>query len=195
MKKKWTEEAVMDEILKVMSERCFDRMPSRSEIIETCGNHRLDSAITSNGGYLYFAKKVNATVKNSETKFGVQVEDRILNMISDKFKSVEDTAMRYPYDLLVDSCVKIDVKAARKSFVRGYGVYSFRLAKRQQTCDFYVACPVEGDEIVKVYVIPSVVLHGQVQLCISAEKSKYDKYLDRWDLVSDMSHYMSEVCV
>lgn len=195
MRKKWTEEAVMDGIMQVMAERCFDRMPSRSEIVETCGNHRLDSAITSNGGYLYFAKMVGAKVKKSETSFGVRAEKRIIDMISDKFESVESTATRHPYDILVDGCVKIDVKAARKSSVRQYDVYSFGLAKRHQTCDFYVACPVEDDKIIKVYVIPSVVLHGQTQLCMTTGKSKYDKYLDRWDLVSDMSRFMRRECV
>ena len=65
----------------------------------------------------------------------------------------------YPYDILVNRNVKVDVKASR--LFNNYGnskYYTFNLEKKDQTCDIFVFyCINQNDEIERTFVIPSAV--------------------------------------
>jgi len=180
----WSDAKVKNHILEAAECLCLDRMPSRSELETFCGDTRLTNAIQRRGGFRYWARKVSLDLKESETKFGQDAEEQVIKLMWSKGFDCELTPTKHPYDILVEKCAKIDVKAARETLIRGYPSYSFRIAKPQQTCDFYILVPVGGDgEIIKTYIIPAHVVSGQKQICISTTESAYDVYMDRWDLI------------
>lgn len=166
----------------------LDRMPSRSEVEAYYGNSSLSNAISKSGGFYHWAEKLGLEIKKSETKLGYDIEVLAMKLLEDKGYSCEKTSVCFPYDLLVNGSVKVDVKAARVSKVRTTDVYSFRLAKPQQTCDVYVAmCLDEDDKPMKVYVIPAHIMHGKKQLALGVGHSVYDKYLNRWEIIEELT--------
>lgn len=191
---KWTDKDIENGIAKVVDFLEIERMPSRREIDDFYGNHALSNKISRTGGFFFWANKLGLQVKESESKLGISLEHQVMEMLKDMGFKCEMTATRYPYDLLVDNCVKIDVKAARKSKVGSSDVYSFRIAKPQQTCDVYIAiCLSESKTIERVYVIPSIVLSGKKQLCIGAGHSSYDTYINRWDFIEQMATAFKQI--
>ena len=191
----WNREFVKEEIKRVMAFYQIDRMPTLAECDSYEGNTSLSNRISKEGGFYVMAKEMGLEIKQSETGLGYQFEIFAADMIRDMFDdtTVEMTPTRFPYDLLVDGRVKIDVKTAKRSKVNGADVYSFGLAKKQPTCDIYIAFCITDDKVVeKTYVIPAHVMTGKSQLCLGINASKYDIYLDRYDLIKQMSKMFSE---
>ena len=183
----WTEKAIEDAINEVRYSWLLDRMPSRKEVEDYYGGAAESCAIMKSGGYYHWAKKLGLEIKRSQSSLGYEVENEVKELIECLGYRCESTSTRHPYDLLVNGCVKIDVKAARVSKANGSDCYSFRLAKPQQTCDVYVAvCLNDDKEPQKIYVIPAHVMTGKTQLAIGAEHSKYDQYIDRWDIIDQL---------
>ena len=45
----------------------------------------------------------------------------------------------------------------------------------------------------KVYVVPSVVVSGQVQISIGGTNSKYNIYLERWDFIDAFDEFYKKI--
>ena len=185
---RWTKQELESGIMKVVDFLDIDRMPSKSEIEEFYGNTSLSNKISRTGGLYYWADQLGLEIKESESKFGIEVELYVKEVLENMGFKCETTSTKHPYDLLVDDCVKVDVKAARVTKVRGSDAYSFRLAKPKQTCDVYVAVCVDDEKnIQKTYIVPSIIMSGKKQLAVGVEHSIYDAYIDRWDVIETMS--------
>lgn len=71
--------------------------------------------------------------------------------------------------------------------------YTFNLEKKNPTCDIYVAfCVDDYLNPIKTYVIPSKFLH-LTQLSIGRYKSKYDRFLDRWDYIDVFDKFYKQL--
>ena len=162
---KWSEEKIVEALLFMIDKCGMNTMPTHSEI------------------------------KECESKFGDQLEDYCVLQIQEKLGlDGEKTKPRYPYDILVNRSVKVDVKVSR--LFNNYGnskYYTFNLEKKDQTCDIFVFyCINQNDEIERTFVIPSTVLSGKTQLAVG-ESSMYDKYIDQWRFISDYNKFMTEL--
>lgn len=186
--KKWTEEEIIIKIKEMVENLEMDTMPTHSELNNYFGSSSLSGAISKRGGSARFAKILGLEIKNCETKFGEKLEDYCALQIQEKLKlQCEKTNSRFPYDILVDRAVKIDVKASR--LFENYGkskYYTFNLEKKEQTCDVFVFyCINEKNEIEKTLIIPAYVLSGKKQFSLGL-KSMYDKYENKWEYIK---HY------
>ena len=180
----WTERDIENGINEIRHAWLLERMPSMAEVKMYYGDCRLTNAISKSGGFRYWAKKMGLEVKDSESQLGYECEMMVMQLLKEQGYDCEKTSIRHPYDLLVNGCVKIDVKVARVSKCRTSDSYSFRLAKPQQTCDVYIAvCLGDSAEPKKTYIIPSHVMTGKKQLTLGIVHSKYDEYIDRWDII------------
>ena len=179
-----------------MIDKCgMDTMPTHSEIREFFGDNALVCAISKRNGTKYYAKLLGMEIKECESKFGDQLEDYCVLQIQEKLGlDGEKTKPRYPYDILVNRSVKVDVKVSR--LFNNYGnskYYTFNLEKKDQTCDIFVFyCINQNDEIERTFVIPSTVLSGKTQLAVG-KSSMYDKYIDQWRFISDYNKFMTEL--
>ena len=191
---RWTDQVVRESIMEVANTFAERRMPSRSEIEDYYGNSALTSRISRTGGTYYWAEVLGLEVKESETKVGLIAERAIKERVSQMGFDVELTGFKHPYDLLVDGCVKVDVKTAHKSKIHGCDVYAYRLAKPQQTCDVYVFCEMDKNEIVKTYVVPSAIISGQVQVEMGIGSTKYEPFCNRFDLIGRMVEFQKSLC-
>lgn len=180
---KWTEELIEEKLMEVAN--TFDpvRMPSLAEIRRHYGDNALKSQLCRTGGVYRWAEKLGLEVKHSETLLGVQTEKQVAKILTRLGYEVEETPIRHPYDLLINGCVKVDVKAANISYIRGSKIRAYRLAKRQHTCDIYLFCEIDDNKISNVYVVPASAVTNQVQVEMGTFKTIYEKYRDRYDLI------------
>lgn len=186
----WTDELIGSEITELADQFNPPRMPTKSEMVEMRGDYALSCAVSKHGGFTYWANRLGLEQKHSDTLLGVEGEKTIANILETKGFDVKLTSVKHPYDLLINGCVKVDVKTAKVSSVRGYPIHSYRLAKRDHTCDFYIFY--EYDTL-KVYVVPAYKCQGQVQVGMGIGSKVYQKYLGAFDLIkraSDMYQRM-----
>lgn len=180
----WTDELIAENINRIASLFLPKRMPTNSEVIRIEGDHRLANAIQKSGGYEYWANRLGLEQKYSETKLGIDGEKTIARALETKGFEVKTTSIKHPYDLLVNGCIKVDVKTANTSLIRGCPVHAYRISKRDHTCDFYIFY--EHDTS-KTYVVPAHKCKGQVQVEMGNESKLYAKYLEAYHLISEAS--------
>ena len=186
----WKEIEIAKGIKYVMDVAGIDTMPNQSITKNIMGDTSLNNAISRSGGFIFWANKLGIKNSGIETMFGVKFEKYCADFIIENFDlDVQKMNAHYPYDLLVSENIKIDVKAGRK--YRGkFSFYTFNLEKRFPTCDIFVAyCVSDNNEIIKTYVIPSKILYGITQLSVGINQSKYDKYLDAWEVIDKYNEF------
>ena len=132
----WTDELVQDRILNCVSTLGLKRMPSRQELHDFYGSDALTNKIRRSGGYYDWATRLGLPMKESETQTGKTGETRAKELLEQHGFYVQRMSTRYPYDLYVNGCVKVDVKTAHPTKTPGTAkCYSFGLSKKCPTCD------------------------------------------------------------
>lgn len=192
--KKWSDDAIRKSINKVVIAYDLKRMPSRSEVEQFYGNTSLTNAISKRCGWYELAKEMGLQIKDSETYFGKKQEEIARQTLITKGFEVRKMPQNYPYDLLVNDCVKVDVKASSLHKVESGAFYSFNIEKSYPTCDIYILYILNVDKSTKkVLVIPSSVIPYNTQISVGEKKSKYDKYADKWEYIEQYSEFYENV--
>jgi hypothetical protein len=170
-------------------------MPSRQECVSFYGDHRLANAITRRkGGWYTLAKDLGLSIKDSETYVGKMQEEVACEMLKERGFETERMPQNFPYDILVDNCVKIDVKASRLYRGENGNFFSFNIEKKYATCDIYILLTLNDDgEVTSTFVVPSVFVIKNTQISIGERNSKYHCFKDRWDYISNLSKFCGEV--
>lgn len=190
---KWDDESIKEAIKYVMEKGKIESMPTHTQMDSIIGNAGLSCAISKRGGSVYWANKLGLNIKPCESKFGACYEDRCIGELIDRGYDCEHTESKYPYDILVNDNVKIDVKVSNLYQSKNGSFYTFNLEKVKPTCDIFVCYCVEYDEVVKTFVIPSCVLSGKCQLSVGEIKSIYDKYIDAWWFVEEYDAFYQDI--
>lgn len=189
---KWTNEKIKEEILRVKDTLMLDRMPTRTEIIKVTNSSALPCKITKTKGYYGWAKELKLKIKDSETTFGKKQELFIKNKLEGMGYKVGQMTQNYPYDLLVNDNIRIDVKASRLFKGEAGNYYTFNLYKKYATCDIYIClCYSDNEQLDKVLIIPAHKLKI-TQLSVG-KTSIYDVYKDRYDLIDKYDLFYQEV--
>ncbi|GAA0115256.1 hypothetical protein [Clostridium senegalense] len=191
--KQWSEDEVKEEIFKVMEFLNIETMPSNSELIKVTKNYSLSNKIARSGGFKFWAKKLGLELKESDSKFGWKGEKIIFDLLTKKQYKVERMSVRYPFDLLVNENIKIDVKTANRHSPSNakYYFHTFNLEKKNPTCDIYVCLAFNNENLEKLLIIPSKFLR-KTQLSIGKE-SQYDKYINRWDYIEEYDKFYKSI--
>lgn len=181
----WTDEKILEKLKEMIDCTKQKSMPTHSEIFDFFGDYKLTNAIRRHGGTKKFADILGVEIKKYESFIGDTYECLCIEYLINSFSLECDKMVpRYPYDILVEKCLKLDVKAGRKVLTKDAFYYTFNIEKSCQTCDVYVCYCLNDDmSINKTYIIPSHILSGKNQLSLGISKSKYDIYLDRWDII------------
>ena len=191
--RKWTDDFLNSEIRSTMKTLGIERMPS-SEELKKIHRNDLHCAI-SKRTYSSVAKKLGLELKRSETKTGNEWEVWAKKHLEELGFAVELTSTKHPYDLLVEGSVKIDVKFANSYMMHDVSkVYTYRLAKKQPTCDLYILIGKDHETgELKIYVIPSH--HVKMNMVNMGVCSKYDVYLEKFDYISEYAFFFNSIKV
>lgn len=185
-----SEKEVEIEIKRAMRKLSINRMPSHNELIQLEDGERLHRSIIKTYGYREWAHKLKLDSKDSETTLGLNYEEVVIEDLRDRGYKVDVMTTNHPFDILINKAVKIDVKVARPHMLRGESrVHAFSTNKKYGSCDLYLAIALdEADKIEKTLIIPSHRL--QIVTLTIGNKSKYDVYNNRHDLIDKYSEFL-----
>lgn len=188
---KWDEQMIEKELFACINALDIRRMPTASELV-SLGRNDLHIQVGRTKTYRGWAEHLGLEMKTSSTLEGQINEDVVEVMLKDRGYTVENMSTKFPYDLLVNGAVKIDVKIANPFYVRGSRVHTFGINKKNPTCDIYICLAFDEEkEVEKLLIIPSHKLRIKT-LCIGKE-SKYDQYKDDWGLIDEYNKFMSRI--
>ena len=189
--RKWNDELIEKEIFKCMVDLQIDRMPTSSEL-RNMGRNDLHMAVQRFGKYSGWADKLSLSRKDSETVMGQNFEDVVTKLIQSIGHTVDRMSTKFPYDLLINKSVKVDVKCGSAYELKGSRVHSFGINKQDPTCDVYIILALsEEGQVERTMVIPSHLLRVKT-LCIGKD-SKYNRFIDRWDYIDKYSDFLKSV--
>lgn len=186
----WSDDSIKSEVMKVKDALCLSRMPTRKECKDFYGNTALTGAITRRYGWYALANELGLPIKDCETTTGKMAEGLAEKLLAYHGFTVKRMSQNFPYDILLNDCVKIDVKASKVYSGKNGDFYSFRLEKPYATCDFYILLELnERDEIDRAMVVPSHHVMFNKQISVGMKDSKYHRYTDRFDYLRDASSF------
>jgi hypothetical protein len=187
---KWTDESIKTEIYSVISALNLDRMPTRSEMVSVVGNGLPCIISKSKVGFYGWADKLGLETKKSETSSGKKYEfiaERDIQKVYDVDLDIKQMAQNYPFDLLVDDVLKIDVKVGKRHNHFGCPSYTFGTGKKYASCDLYLCYGLgEDGQVETVYLIPSKAALATTLNITIGGNSKYNKYINKWELIGSM---------
>lgn len=192
---RWTDEKIQDSIEEIVNSLGLDHFPTHSELNNYFGTNGVSLAISRHGGTRKWAKRMNMSILNCASEFGNDFELRAIGDIYEETALMAvQTKPRYPYDLLVDGCIKVDVKVSRQIFTNCHTWQNtFNLEKKEPTCDIFILyCLDETGNFIKKLIIPSCVLAGQTQVGVGSN-SKWDKYEENWNLFLDYYEFYQKL--
>jgi len=177
----WNDELIKEKILGCMKSLNIDRMPSRTEMDLVYKDSSLSNKLCKSGGIYSWANKLNIPIKDSETLKGIRYEEIFKEKLISIGYKAELTPVKFPYDILCQDFVKIDVKVSMGVYTNDSFYFTFNLEYKIPKCDIYAFYCV-NDKQSKLYIIPSHKLIGIKQLSVGLV-SEYDIYVDRYDLL------------
>lgn len=190
----WSDELIREKILEVVNGMELDRMPSRKEVEAFYGDSCLTNAISRRGGWYQLASDLDLPIKQSETYFGKSHEKQVRDILISMGHEVRQMPQNFPYDLLVDDCVKIDVKVSRLYEGAAGNFYSFNLEKPFCTCDIYVLRLMQKSGTISSLIVPSKFVPTNTQISVGEKNSKYHRFLEKWDFINDYIAFFDSVC-
>lgn len=191
---KWTDELIETYILRVVDCKGLKHFPTHSEMNSFYGSSRLSAKVSESGGTRFWAEKLGLPIKDCESELGNDYELYAIDDIKHNLGlEAYQTKPRYPYDLLVNNSIKIDVKVSYPYQDKGHAyANTFNLEKREPTCDIFIMYCLDFDgNIAKTLIIPAIALFGKTQLAVG-KKSKWDTYKDKWSYISEYDLFMSK---
>lgn len=178
---KWTNEIIENKIYEVMNILGINRMPSASEIKCILKDSSLSNKIAKTGGFTKWADKLGLKTKKSETQLGNKFENKAKEIIESKGYKVELMNYKYPFDLLVNDAIRIDVKSAKAYLSQGSRCHTVGINKKYATCDLYLIFALdEYENIERTFIMPGCDL--RVTSMSFGKDSIYNAYINRWDL-------------
>ena len=134
--------------------------------------------------------KARHPIVGGYAKTGAEWEERASMLLKQKGFDNELMLFRCPFDIRLESGLRIDVKAPssliQSPSQRGYSWYSVSNLKGGHFCDFFmVMIPNIPKRI--IFIVPAHVFKGKnyARFCYpSRYKTKYDQYRDRYDLLT-----------
>lgn len=190
----WDEDKIKARILEVVQNTNLNRMPSRSEVEQYYGDCKLTNAISKRMGWYALAKEMGLVIKDSETYFGKRYEEKAKEYIISLGYEVKRMPTKYPYDLLVEDCLKVDVKASRLYTGENGNFFSCNLDKQYCTCDIYIIFLINEDNTTRdILVIPSKFVATNTQISIGEKTSKYYKFSHKWDYLEQYINFSTSV--
>lgn len=191
---RWTDEAIKEKVIEVKTMLGIDRMPSRKECMEYFNDNALVSVVSRRMGWYKLAQELGLSIKPTETALGKRIEEHAMTQIEGIGFCVVRMPQNFPYDLLVNGCVKVDIKASRLYKGELGNFYSFNLEKPYATCDLYVLYTLDEQNIPKeAYVIPSKFVFANTQISIGEKNSKYHIYREKWMYLKRISDFFGSL--
>lgn len=188
----WTKDLIAQKIRETVKALKLSSMPTRKQFVKYYGDDKLTNKISKTLGYYGWAKELGLPVQANDTLKGKISEKYAADLLSNHGYEALQMAQNYPYDLLVNHVVKVDVKYSNLYHGPQGNFYSYALRKKYPTCDIYMLIANADNQQKLIYLLPSKDAI-QLQIGIGEHKSIYDKYLNRYDIIDQYLKLYSEI--
>lgn len=157
------------------------KMPSVSYLRET-GRNGLMCAITRRGGFLKWSERLGLNRSTSDSDTGWEGEKMVESILARHLLPVSKPgAVKSPYDLLVDGCLRVDVKSARFAEYGYSKGWFYRIGKWPQADVIALLKLDTGD----VYWLPWWVC-PTTNITITPTGNRYTGFLNRIEVVQSL---------
>lgn len=179
MRKTWTDQMIAADLIRLSGETMV--MPS-NQVLSEVGRGDLSNAISRRGGFQAWADRLGLKRGKSDSDTGWDGEIALTEKLrAEGFVPERITGVKSPFDLLIDSHVRIDVKSANYA---EYGVckgWFYRLGKYPQA-DIIAFYQLDTKDC---YFIPWQFC-PKSNVTISRSGGKYKEFKNRYDLVTQI---------
>lgn len=193
--RKYTDEQVKEQILKVISELKLDRFPTRDEMNKFSGNSSLSGVVSKRGGFVKWSKIMNLPMKESETLTGYYGEDLLKEIIQEKGYKIERQTANCLYDFIVNDYIRVDCKYSHLYKGKNGNFYAFNLEEKMHDCDLFIFICEDDSKNKRVVIVPQSLLQNQGQVSMGEINSKWYKYTDRYDLIDRYEEFYKQINV
>lgn len=189
----WNKEKIKKGILEVIENTGLKRMPISSEVSNYFGDYKLSNAISKRKLWYPLADELGLEIKESETTVGKKAEQIAFETIISRGYEAERMPQNFPYDILVEDSVKVDVKKSSLYHGSCGNFYTFNLEKPYSTCDIYILYLKDKDNRQKTIILPSKFVARNTQISIGESKSKYYEFEDKWNYLDEYVDFYRKV--
>ena len=178
-RKTWTEAMIADRIME--NYRNTGLMPTNQYLLET-GQGDLSNQIAKKGGFFKWADRLGLSRAPSASDTGWDGEKRVQKILeSAGFQVERSIAVKWPFDLLVNKVLRIDVKSANFAVYGACKGWFYRIGKVPQA-DLMALHQLDTGE---TYWIPwHIIPHSNVT--ISKDGGKWAPYKEALWIVQSM---------
>lgn len=178
-RKLWNDDRFTEELLSVS--KIFGKMPSNSDL-RSINRLDLSNQIARRGGFLGVAKKFNLHRSHSDSDTGWDGERDLQDILIQKgFSAERITAVKSPFDLCINGCLRLDVKSTSYSEQGACRGWFYRVGKAPQA-DIVAFFQLDTKN---VYFIPWNKCPW-TNVTISRGGGKYKNYLNRYDYIEHL---------
>lgn len=182
----WTDELIAADLRQAA--QMIGSFPSASEL-RRLGRNDLCCAIVRCGGFASWASRIGMERKGSDSDTGWEGERVMRDIFTAMgYRCEKATAVKSPFDLLVDDVLRVDVKSARfKEYGPSKGWF-FRIGKIPQA-DLVVLLKLDTQAF---YAVPWWDCPTS-NITITPTGDRYTQYLNGWHVVKDMVQQAKEM--
>lgn len=186
----WTHELIAQKIMESVDALGLKVMPTRKQLIQYYGDDKLTNKVSKTLGYYGWAKELNLPIQINDTSKAKLSEAHAAELLLAHGYRAERMLTNYPFDILVNDKVRIDVKFANLYCGPKGNFYSFALRKKHPTCDIYMLIANASPE--KIYFVPACRC-VQTQIGIGETTSAYEKWHDRYDVIDQYLKFYQRI--
>lgn len=176
---KWTPDILKKELAIIADS--LGKMPSAQDL-KRIGRNDVGSYIAKNGGFEYWANQIGRTREHSDSDTGWDGEKSLMGILIEKgFDCEAADHLRCPYDLRVNSLLRIDVKSTNYAEYGACKGWFYRIGKDAQS-DVIALHELDTKD---TYFIPCNIC-PKTNITISRGGGKYAEFKNRFDLLEKL---------
>jgi hypothetical protein len=178
-RKTWTEAMISERIME--NYRNTGLMPTNQYLVDS-GQGDLANQITKKGGFFKWAERLGLSRVHSDSDTGWDGEKRVQTILeSAGFQVERSIAVKWPFDLLVNKVLRIDVKSANFAAYGPSKGWFYRIGKAPQA-DLMALHQLDTGE---TYWIPWHIINHS-NMTISRDGGKWAQYKEALWIVQSM---------
>lgn len=185
MRKSWTDEMIASEILSISNGS--GQMPTCS-YLKSLGRNDLMCQITRRGGVLAWAKRLGLSRDQSDSDVGWDGEKIAIDLLKlNGFEAEKTNGVKYPFDIVVDNIIRVDVKTAKYAEYGPSKGWFYRIGKTPQA-DVIALLQIDTNDIFFVpwYSCPTT------NITVNRKDGKYEPYRNNYESLRKLSKILSD---
>lgn len=180
MRTEWTDEKVASRIQKILD--ATGKFPTSSYLREYHQND-LMCQISKRGGFEFWATKMGVSRAPSDSDTGWDGEKLLVVILGNRgFRCKRQDSVTWPFDILVDDVLRVDVKSANYAEYGHSTGWFFRIGKKPQA-DVIALLKMDTKD---VYFVPWYHC-TETNITITKTGKRYSAFLNNFELLGRMS--------